>query len=415
MKDISTEMLSAGWSRIDITPKIPTPLDGMGQDYVRQANWIEPEKQEDRLKATVIVLSDPVDPSHRVVLCAMDTLFIHGFFSNTASEMIADALHIPSSHVLFCASHTHSGVSMDEPDASVQTYLQWLYPALVEAARKAQADLRPARVEIGQLQTRGMNVLRRYILKDGSHRSTVFDKTFTSEDIASYETEVDRTLRAIRLVREGGENIMLVNWQVHPGFTSRTLGMVSADMPGSLREYYEAAEPGCCLAFFQGAAGNTGKSGRWQKDPDYAKYKSLDRESYSREFVRLLREEMIFKPAAAGPITVHHSQITVGKKKFAQLLEETWSLPLYAVCFGDVAFCTAPAELFSDSGLQLRAGSGYKMTFFSTCTNGNYGYIPVKASFAGDPEFQSFEVRNSKCEPGTAEKIVEALLQMLHN
>lgn len=405
----------AGWSRVDITPEVPTPLDGMGNDYGRQANWIAPEREDDRLKAGIIVIADGITRKNTVVLCTMDTLFIHKEFSDPAAKMIADTLEIPVSNVFFCASHTHSGVSMDEPDASVKQYIQWLNPVLIEAAKKAVEDLAPAVMQIGSLATTGMNTARRYVLQDGTHRSTVGDKTFASEDIFGYETRPDRTLRVIRFLRQGKENLLLVNWQMHPGFTgSTTLGRVSADMIGTVRTYFEQAEPGCRFAFFQGAAGNMGKGTRWQGDPWYEKYKSFDRETYCTEFVRLLRENMEYTTVNSGIITVKNELVRVHKKKGAQLLEETWDLPVNTVTFGDVAICTVPAELFSDGGLELRSRSPYKMTFVSTCTNGNYGYLPVEASFLGDPEFRSFEVKVSKCEPGTAERVVDQLVKMLN-
>ena len=405
---------SVGWHGVDITPQDPTPLDGMGHDYERQKNWIPANREEDRLKASVIVIADGVSEENTVVLCTMDTLFIHAEFAVPTAEKIAQALNIPGGNVFFCASHTHSGVSMDEPDPSVITYIQWLQPVLVAAAKEAMADLTPARVQIGSLETTGMNAQRRYILLDGSHHSTVGDKTFTSEDIKSFESQPDPTLRAIRFLRQGKEDVLLVNWQIHPGFTgSSTLGRVSADMVGTIRTYFEQTQPECKFAFFQGAAGNMGKGTRWEKAPWYAKCKSFDRDGYSREFVRLLKEDMAFADVNTGAITVKNTKLTVNRKTGDQILDESWDLPLNTITFGDVAICTAPAELFSDSGLEIRKRSDYKMTFVSTCTNGNYGYLPIKASFAGDPEFKSFEVKVSKCQPGTAEKIVDQLSAML--
>lgn len=416
------DTFSVGWSRIDITPTVPTPLDGMGHDYERQANWVEPQGPDDHLKASLILIADGVAWENSVLFCAMDTLFIHELFSAPAAKAVADAIGIYEKNVFFCGSHTHSGVSMDEPDPSVTDYLDWLYPALAEAAKEAAADLAPARLQIGSLETTGMNAQRRYILKDGTHRSTVHDKTYTSQDILGYETRTDHTLRAIRFARTDKPDILLSNWQMHPGFTaSVTQGRVSADIFGTVREMVEATDPNVRFAFFQGAAGNMGRSTRWQEDPWYDKMKSFDRESYAREFTRLLLEEIHYENAAAGQLRVSNLTLTVHQKQGKTVLEQTYDLPVNAVSFGDVALCTAPAEMFSDSGLALRENSPFKMTFLSTCTNGNYGYLPVKACFEGESythineQGDSFEVRVSKCQPGTAELIVEALTEALRS
>lgn len=279
----------------------------------------------------------------------------------------------------------------------------------MEAAR----DMAPAGVKIGSLHTVGMNAQRRYILKDGSHHGTVFDQTYGSEDIAGFETTPDPTLRAIRFTRQEKADILLVNWQMHPGFAVKVLGAVSADFIGTVRECFEKTEPDCHFAFIQGAAGNMGRLSRWQDAPGYEKAKAFDRDSYATEFVRLLREEMTFSGADTGTLLVRNGSITVKKRVQCQVTEENVTLPLNTVCFGDIAFATAPAEVFSDIGLAVRKASSYKMTFFCGCTNGNYGYLPIMECFEADPGNISFEVRVSKCEPGTGEKLGQKLIQML--
>lgn len=401
---------SVGFHRVDITPQTPTPLDGMGKDYERQAAWIWPTKEEDRLKATLIAISDGVQ---NVLLCLMDTLFIHELFSVPAAKAIADATDILPENVIFCASHTHCGVSMDEPDPSVTEYLSWLYQVLPQAAQAALADLTPAQIQIGSVQTVGMNGQRRYILKDGSHRSTVYDKTFTAQDVADFETEPDRTLRAIRFVRQNKPHVMLANWQFHVGFAAQVLGMVSADAYGTFREMFEQEEPNCYFGYVQGAEGNMSKSYRLLSDPGYEKAKSLDREKYSREFVSLLRQ-MPMKPVSAGNICARRETLAVKKRVQGVVTQQENCLPLHTISFGDVAFATVPGEPFSDTGLHIRRNSPYAMTFVCGCANGNYGYLPLQECFDADPENKTFEVRVSKCQPGTAEAIAETLIAMLN-
>jgi len=403
-------ILQVGFARLDITPQTPTPLDGMGKDYERQAAWIPPTREEDKLKATLVALSDGQTP---VLFCLMDTLFIHEQFCLPGAKAIADATGIAADHVFFCASHTHSGVSMDEPDPSVTQYLDWLYEELPRAAKKAMADLCPAQIRVGSLETVGMNAQRRYILKDGTHRSTVHDKSFAAQDVKGYETEPDRTLRAVRFVRRDKPHVLLANWQAHVGFAAKEMGMVSADAWGTIREYFEQEEPNCYFGFVQGTEGNMSKASRNPNDPGYEKAKALDREGYSKAFVSLLRQ-MPMQTVRAGEISVRRALLTVKKRVQGVVTEQDQSLGLGAVCLGDVAFATVPGEAFSDTGLQIRRGSPYKMTFVCGCCNGNSGYLPLEECFAADPQNQTFEVRVSKCQPGTAEKIAQTLIALLN-
>ena len=417
MKFAIPDAFSVGWSRIDITPKSPTPLDGMGGNYVRKSNWIEPGSDDDRLMASVIVIADGKSAENTVLFCSMDTLFVHEFFYDTLSEKIADALGIRADHIFLSATHTHSGVAMNEDDESVSEYLDKLYPELVRAAEEAFCDLSEATVQVGSVLTCGMNAQRRYILKDGTHRSIVHDATFKSDDIVGYETTPDNTLRAIRFMRTSKKNIILVNWQMHPDFTcSSTVGRVSADVVGTFRKYVEDdPNENSYFAFFQGAGGNMSRGSRWQGDPYYDKMRSFDRESYCREIARITLKDIDYKNVRTGEIYVNRKEITVRQKKGKQLLDDTYTLKLNAVSFGDVALCTAPTEMFSDSGIELRNASRFAMTFLCTNTNGSYGYLPVKACFDGESYTQvneagdSFEVRVSRCEAGCAERIVEAL------
>ena len=88
--------------------------------------------------------------------------------------------------------------------------------------------------------------------------------------------------------------------------------------------------------------------------------------------------------------------MTVKKRVQGVVTAQDQSLGLGAVCLGDVAFATVPGEAFSDTGLQIRRGSPYKMTFVCGCCNGNYGYLPLQECYDADPENKTFEVHSSK-------------------
>lgn len=404
-----------GVDRTDITPSVPVPLCGMGNDYVRKDNFIFPKEKEDFLFAETLVISDGVNT---VVLCVMDTLFIHEFFSVPAAKAISETLCIPQENVFFTATHTHSGVSMAEQDEAVLEYNARLTEALALSAKKAAADLSPAKITAGSIKTEGLNFQRRFIFKDGSHRCTIADKTFNADDILSYETEPDNTLRAMRFVRDGKKDVLIANWQAHPGFTpSFTVGRVSADYIGSMRCAAEENE-NLHFIFIQGAAGNMEARTRFKDDPFYESNRQLDRRSYAKELVRIIKEDIAFSKVQSGDIKIINAKLEVRQKKGKTLLDATHSLPLCAITFGDVAICGAPNELYSDSGLDLRRRSPYKTTLLCTNANGYYGYLPLKACFDGESyerneNGDSFGVRVSKCECGTAERVVDMLLKML--
>ncbi len=406
-----------GFDRIEITPKVPLPLYGMGNDYVRKENFVFPKCEADKLLANTVVFSNGSSES-TVVLCVLDTLFIHEFFSVPVAKAIGEMLAIPSENVILTATHTHSGVSMIKPDEDVRSYNEWLKDELVKSAKRAACDLTEASALGGSVQTNGMNFQRRFILKDGSHRCTIADGKFTTDDIASYETETDRTLRAVRFVRNGKKDIVIANWQAHPGFTaSFTVGRVSADFIGDFRLFGE--EDGSAnFVYIQGAAGNLEARTRFKSDPYYEWNRTLDREGYAKELVRILNEDTVLSKIEVGDIKIQSATLEVRQKVGKDILDEKHRLPLTAITFGDIAICTAPNELYSDSGLELRRRSPFKVTLLCTNTNGCYGYLPIKTCFDGESysineKGDSFGVRVSKCEAGTAEKVIDTLAKML--
>ncbi len=404
-----------GVDRTDITPSIPLPLCGMGNDYVRKENFIFPKDKEDFLFAETIVISDGTNTA---VLCVLDTLFIHRFFSVPAAKAISEAVGIPEENVFFTATHTHSGVSMAKQDEDVLEYNARLIDALALSAKRAMSDLSPAKITAGSIKTEGLNFQRRFIFKDGSHRCTIADKTFNADEILGYETEPDNILRALRFIRDGKKDLLIANWQAHPGFTpSFTVGRVSADYIGSMRCIAEENEE-LHFVFIQGAAGNMEARTRFKDDPFYEISRKRDRTSYAKELVRIIKEDISFSPMQSGEIKITNVMLEARQKQGKTLLDATHSLPLCTITFGDVAICGAPNELYSDSGLDLRRRSPYKATLLCTNANGYYGYLPIKTCFdsesyemneAGD----SFGVRVSKCECGTAERVIDMLVEML--
>ena len=85
---------------------------------------------------------------------------------------------------------------------------------------------------------------------------------------------------------------------------------------------------------------------------------------------------------------------------------------MYALSIGDVAFITAPYEMFSASGQQIKSGSPFKMTFVVGYANGYVCYMPEKHNyFYGDIE--SYEATCCDFVPGTAEELVAKYVDML--
>ena len=260
----------------------------------------------------------------------------------------------------------------------------------------------------------------------------------------------------LRLCREEKPDVLMVNWQAHPtvGSTSVTESgqllrpFLGADYVGSCREHVEK-NTGCLFAFFQGAAGNLNSRSRIVEETpttDVRKYgrklgayavEALEnmhkiamgnlqtvRETYTGELdhsedhlvpeaqkVRKLWAEtndLILCRLEAekyGMHSTYHAGAIINRSK--QGTEQ--SVELNAIGLGDIAFITAPYEMFCNSGKAIKDGSPYPMTFVCSCANHGAAYIASNEAF----DHGCYEVDNRKFVRGTAEKLVDSFLKML--
>ena len=91
----------------------------------------------------------------------------------------------------------------------------------------------------------------------------------------------------------------------------------------------------------------------------------------------------------------------------------TIDIPIFAISMGDVAFVTAPYEMFCESGKEIKENSPFKTTFVATCANNGLSYMPTKATFHYNGEM-AYEVKCTKFAEGTAELLVAEYITMLN-
>ena len=77
----------------------------------------------------------------------------------------------------------------------------------------AISDLKPASVSIGRSTAPGISFVRRFRMKDGSVRT---NPGRNNPDILEPVGTPDETVQLVRIHREDADEILLVNFQVHP-------------------------------------------------------------------------------------------------------------------------------------------------------------------------------------------------------
>lgn len=443
--------LYTGFARVDVTPEVYRTLAGNGNDFQRKCNLIL-----DRITGTCIAMRD--EEGTIMLFCTVDFLnAVKPTVVEGARRAIHDATGVAEDHISVSVTHTHAGPSIynwDDPDTL--DYFAHYRKQMAKAAKEAIEDLKPSKITIGQRLIPGMTFVRHYIGNDG----TYFGPNFGSgKSGAKAHADIpDDQLQVMRFTREGGRDIVLVNWQSHCTITNGTKDekgrtvtatWMSADYPCAMRNHLEGSL-GCYSAFFQGACGNLVPSSRIEGEA-LAPY---EKEPYGRklaEFVMdCLNENM--RPVEAGPIRViQHTYVGIvnheddhrvadaeaaragyyeiePEERRAQLkkygfnsvlhansvvnrskLAASEELELMAVAIGDISFATAPIEMFNSHGRHIKDNSPFEITFMLAYSNGSHSYIPDLKAF----EYDCYEKNTCRFIPGTGEEIAKTHVALL--
>ncbi len=420
---------SVGWYRGDITPKEPMPLDGMGNNEGRMnTNWtIKTE-----LMAGVTVIADETGIENAIVLISVDTLFIQKELSGNICAAISDATGIPANRIFLSASHTHCGVDHDALYQQTRDYLEDFYHDVTQYVVWAVEDLKPATIQVGSIdiisqEGNSLNMSRRYIGDDGNAYSSVDSASYPAPTGALRESDSDTELQLIRFVREGGTDIVMSNYQTHPsGWSSGTNGYVSAEHWKIFREKVEADMDDTVCTFFLGASGNVGFNA------STALSSFTDPNGTTHTATNWTGKGNVIAGFATYLLNNGMTTVAPGSLKVANYTFETEDyyesgssytaidMDLNVVTIGgDIAFVTAPYEMFHENGTQIKAYAeslGFETCFVLTNSMGENKYIAAYNSFENDEtdgSLTSFGVRTCRFNIGTAEALINQMATML--
>ena len=426
------DSFSIGWYRGDITPKEPVPLDGMGNDAGRMEKW----EIKTPLEAGVTVIADQTGIENAIILVSVDTLFIQKELSDNLSQAISDATGVAQNRIFFSASHSHCAVAHDEPYEQTRNYLEDFYVNVTSYAVKAVEDLAPAtiqRASIDVVATDGLslNLSRRYIDAEGNGYSFVDGSNYDEER----ESSSDPEMQLIRFVREDKTDLVLSNYQTHgTGWGSATDGFVSADTWYYFRNALEKEMEDTACTFFLGASGNLTQN----RNGLIKEFKSVDGNTYkaynylgtdkSMEGTgALLTSYAVYafehyaQEVQPGDLKVINTTFeTQDKYKSNKLDYQQIDMNLNAISIsGNIAFITAPYEMFHENGQQIKAYAqtlGFDTCFILTNSMGENKYIASNNAFENDNtdgKLTSFGVKTCRFVQGTAEVLIDEFADLL--
>ncbi len=441
--------LSAGFSRVDITPMLGINIAGY---YVPR----KAEKILDNLYARALALSFG---DKRVVLLSLDLLMVQTPVCNMFREEIANKTGLPLDAIFIHSTHTHTAPYVDparskevDPSADVtlvEEYQRFLAHRLADAARMALEDLTPAKM--GHAVGRASNIafIRRFRMKDGSVRT---NPGVNNPDIVAPIGEFDERVSVLRFDREGKKSITLMNYANHSDVVGGN--NISADWPGLACITLEQAIDTTEAIIFNGAEGDVNHvnvhptkgylndlfmdfddvargyghakymarviAGAVMQVWDKVEYVDVDGIDFVNRTVLIASnkptpEEMpearrineLHKAGRDAELPYEGMMLTTivadaARKVRLEHAADFFPMIFSAIRIGNVAMIGIPGEPFNGIGRALKEATGYDLVIPCCLTNGASGYFPMEDAYAEG----GYEARSSNFKAGVAEKII---------
>lgn len=394
VSDASEESVySIGFGKVDVTPTESVPLGGyMGKDSA-EFRWST--TTEWPFSAICVAITD--DQDNTVILITLD--FLNSAMGNALRDAISEIHGIPYENIMVHATHNHSGPATSYSHGVITNYITQVTNGVLVAVNTALDDRKP----ITGMQTtfarpEGVNSERHYLLADGSYQSYGVGSVPKDQLIGHYGV-ADNLLQVARFTRDGGKNIVFVNWQGHPPGTNPNT-IATSNYPGVLRNYLDT-NLNCESIFFLGGSGNLNNSSQIAGEIIHDDYQGLG-ENLGAAAVAAAAN---FKDRSLSAIQVNEKMLQLKNLNYGA--NKIW---VYAITIGDFALVTAPFEIFDDNAVAVRENVPYVMTMYITCCNGSNGYLPTPPSFGWKI---TYEATTTKFPEGTAEILQDELIGML--
>lgn len=435
-----------GYGRVEITPQESVPLAGFGNTSMRMSRCVR-----DPLFASCFAITD--ETGKTLILMSMDLQRGNERETAVVREYCAREFGIPGQLVMVAGTHTHAAPDQHNfAEPSMDNYRKLLDQRLPECVALAMADRREAAMYMGQVETQGMNYVRHYVHQTPQGEKLYFGDAFGTpvlDETTAHVTQADPTVHIVKFVRAGAQDLVLINFRAHGTLASGSkVYDVSADIMGSIREAFEARNPGL-ITYFQGAAGNQNPASRILKENI-----TKDCRAYGQVFAGFVEKGLEnLRPVEAAPIQNMQVLLTLPINKpdekllegcaevhrvwgqtndFKQSVEagkpygirspyqagaivsrsklgDTDTLELNAFMLGELAIVTAPNELFDTLSVYVEDHAPQPKVLTLGYCNDVKGYMPSRFGF----EYGCYEADCCRFCPGAGEQVADTLLDML--
>ncbi|MBE7040316.1 MAG: hypothetical protein E7398_06295 [Ruminococcaceae bacterium] len=441
--------MKTGYSKICINPPYGAPIVG----------YYEPRYVKGITSSlyTRAVAFD--DGNKKAVVITVDVCLLSFSFYNRIKDEIVKATGIDRDAIFINLSHTHTGPLVGGDFASnikgSDVYDEFLLSSTRDVAVYALADLCESRIETGETVAKNISFTRRYRMKDGSVATNPGPH---NENIDHALGTPNETLKLVKIVRDGKNDIAMVNFGTH----SDSVGgdYINADYVGYVCSTVEDALPGTDCIFLLGPQGDVNHVNVNTTKGEMAILNDLDTvcphsDAHARHMGRVIAGAVLSIYSITEEVKadkISYSSMTINlpsnqendrldeAKKICELYDagrknelpykemelvtviaearrivmlengpDSFPYLLSAIKIGDLAFAGIGGEPFVEIGVRISEQSPFENTIVCCLTNDDGAYIPTSSSY----EEGGYEARGSTIKPGGDNIIVDGMIKLL--
>ena len=442
---VAEQQLRAGAYVQDVTGSFDSLLVGGGFTERRRGKMNPGD-----LKARCFVLQRG---KVSIAIAIVDSCMIPRTVCDQAKKLASKATGIPTDRILIAATHTHSAPSVMNYFLGTMVdpaYTKFLPPKIAEGIVGAHAKLEPARIGWNQVRAPGFTHCRRWITRPDRMQFDPFgNRTVRAMMHPGYQNQsyvgpsgpVDDELSVISIQTLKGKPLAVIaNFSMHyygGAGPADYFGLFAERLAKRLES--SGSAPVCAMS--QGTSGdlhwmNYGKPNKGSNASRYADglvqlaAQALEGIRYQDEPILAMEQKVItlsrrlpdaerlawadkLLATMKGRRPKNRPEVYAEQARFIHD-NPTEKLVLQALRIGDLAITTLPNEVYSITGLKLKARSPFPATFNVELANGAAGYIPPPAQHALGG-YTTWPARTAGLEVGAEPKIVETLLGSLES
>ncbi len=443
-------VFKAGAATSNITP--PLGLEIVGNFAPRPIA----KHVHDELHVRCLVLDDG---RTKLVFAVADNLQIGRDVWDEAKKRLEADTGIPASHLMFSATHTHSSVWPSTNKDTSLDYRGFIISRVVDGVKRALGNLEPARIAWGTGRLPQWVGNRRWLLKEGFTNPNPFggeDRAVMNPPgaliprLAGPAGPTNPEVYCLSIQATDGRQIALMaNYWLHyvGGVPPEHL---SADYFGEFcRRIEETLGAPCVGILANGPCGDVNSNDYSGKTPavnraPYEKIK-LVANDLAQEVLRVRQsltyhdwvplkaaasdlglavrrptpemiqwaEGVLAKPKAASPVHRLEQPYAQRVMDARNAKPDTVQAVIQAFRIGDLGIASIPFEVFTETGLEIKARSPFKDTFTIELANGSYGYLPTP----GQHDLGGYEtwLGTSRVEREASVKITTRALELLQS